>query len=80
METLEIAKKILITNLQVGDHGLQEDTPVAGEFPQFNSLSIAGIIASIEDELGCEVEDEEITVEIFETVGTLATFIESKTG
>ena len=57
---------------------LNPNTEIMGNFPQFNSLSIAGIIAAIEDELGCEIDDEEITAELFATVGTLAEFVESK--
>lgn len=78
MESLELAKQILIANLQLENADLREDTPIAGGFPQFNSLSMAGIVAAIEDELGCDVDDEEISGEIFETVGTLAEFIASK--
>ena len=78
MESVAIAKKVLASNLQLKGDELDEETPIAGEFPQFNSLSIAGIITAIESELDCEVEDEEISAEIFETVATLARFIESK--
>ena len=78
MNHLDLAKQILTTSLQLEDVDLQADTQILGDFPQFNSLSIAGMVASIEEELGCEIDDEEITAELFETVGSLAAFIESK--
>lgn len=78
MNYLDLTKRILTTNLQLGDMPLDADTLIMGDMPQFNSLSIVNLIASIEDELGCTVEDDEITAEIFESVGSLAAFIESK--
>ncbi|MCB1788192.1 MAG: acyl carrier protein [Chromatiaceae bacterium] len=78
MDSLTLAKQILISNLQLTNVELTPDTRIAGDFPQFNSLTIAGIIASIEDETGSTVDDEEISAELFETVGSLAAFIESK--
>jgi acyl carrier protein len=80
MDSLELAKQILITNLQLANVNLKAETEIMGNFPQFNSLSIAGIIAAIEDELGCAVDDDEITGEHFLTVASLAEFIESKSG
>jgi acyl carrier protein len=78
MDSIDLAKQILVSNLQLENVQLTPETEVMGNFPQFNSLSIAGIVAAIEDELGCEIEDEEITAEIFATVGTLAEFIANK--
>ena len=78
MDSLDLAKQILVSNLQLENVDLTPGTQIMGNFPQFNSLSIAGIVAAIEDEVGCTIEDEEITAELFETVGTLADFIASK--
>lgn len=78
MDYLELTKRILVTNLQLGDMPLDADTLIIGDMPQFNSLSIANLIAAIEEELGCAIEDDEISAELFESVGTLASFIESK--
>lgn len=49
-----------------------------GRFPEFNFRTVAGIVSAIEEQTACSVDDKEITGEIFETVGTLADFIESK--
>ena len=78
MDSEELAKQILISNLQLENVELGTDTRIMGDFPEFNSLSIAGIIAAIEDELGCAIDDQEITPELFLTVGSLAAFIDSK--
>lgn len=77
MEALDLAKKVLATNLQLELDELTEDTEILGNYPQFNSLTIVGVIGSIEDELDCVIEDEDITTDIFATVGDLAEFIET---
>ena len=78
MESLDLAKKVIAVNLQLELDELSEDTEILGNFPQFNSLTIVGIIGSIEDELDCVIDDEDITTDIFATVGELAEFIESR--
>ena len=57
---------------------LERDSPLMGRFPEFNFRTVAGIVSAIEEQTACSVDDKEITGEIFETVGTLADFIESK--
>ena len=78
MDYLDLTKRILVTNLQLGDLPLSADTLIMGEMPQFNSLAITNLITAIEEELGCMIEDDEISAEMFESVGSLARFIESK--
>ena len=80
MDALSIAIELLETNLQLGARAqeLKPDTKLMGAFPEFNSLSVVGIVAGIEEMLGIEVSDTEISEEIFESVGTLAGFIDTK--
>ena len=80
MDPTTIAINVVRESLQLGGQadGFDRDTYLLGALPEFNSLSIASIIASIEEQLDCEIADDEITGEIFETVGSLADFIESK--
>ena len=77
MEALDLAKKVIAVNLQLELDQLTADTEIMGNFPQFNSLTIVGVIGSIEDELDCAIDDEDITTDIFATVGDLAEFIEN---
>lgn len=78
MDYLLLTKRLLTSHLQLGDMPLDKHTRIAGDLPQFNSLSLMNLVAAIEDELGCSIENEEISVDTFETVDTLARFIESK--
>lgn len=78
MQALDLARKVIAVNLQLELDQLSADTEILGNFPQFNSLTIVGVIGSIEEELDCVIGDEEINTDIFATVGDLAAFIQSR--
>lgn len=80
MTSLDIAIDLLRTTLQLGARAdqLTAESPLMGAFPEFNSLTVVGIVAGIEEALGCEVGDNEISEDVFQTVGSLASFIQAK--
>lgn len=80
MNALSITIDLLRSTLQLGSRAdqLTADSPLMGAYPEFNSLTVVGIVAGIEEALGCEVGDTEISEDIFQTVGSLADFIQSK--
>lgn len=79
MPKIQLTKEILQPTLQLGDQAenLTRETPLMGHFPQLNSLTVMGIISEIEAQT-CAIDDQEISAEIFDSVGTLATFIHQK--
>lgn len=79
MNSLNLAQNVVRSCLQL-DSGvaLTSDTYLMGNFPEFNSLTITTMILEIEEELDCEISDDEISAEIFESVGSLAGFIQEK--
>lgn len=56
------------------------DTPVLGAIPEMDSMSVVGILASLEEQYGIAVNDDEIDADVFATVGSLTAFVESKLG
>lgn len=79
MTALELSQQMIRQCLQLDESvPLTEDTYLMGGFPEFNSLTITTLIVEIEDNIGCEVSDDEISGEIFETVGSLAEFVQQK--
>jgi len=80
MNSTEIAISIVREALQIGAiaGGFDRDTLLLGAHPEFNSLSIVAIITAIEEQLDCDIDDDEITGEIFETIGSLADFMTGK--
>lgn len=80
MNAFSIAKDLLKSALQLGARAdqLEPDTPLLGNFPEFNSLTVVGLIVGVEEQTGASVADEEISADIFRTVGTFADFIAQK--
>lgn len=80
MDTTELTRDLLRQTLQLNERAdaLEEDSPLLGAIPELNSLTVVALVAAIEEQLGCEIGDGEISGEIFETFGALRAFVESK--
>jgi len=53
-------------------------TPLFGSLPELDSFAVVQLIASLEERFKITISDDEITMETFESVGSLAKFVESK--
>lgn len=82
MNTIEDVKTVLGRTLQLGDKAKQFDatTGLFGNIPEFDSMAVVTVVAALEERFGFVVEDDEITAEIFETVGSLSRFVDGKLG
>jgi acyl carrier protein len=80
MTTFDDVKQILSSTLQLGARGdqLKLNSPLAGAFAEFDSMALVTILTNIEEHFGFEIEDDEINGEIFESVGSLVAFVDSK--
>lgn len=80
MRTTDHVIALLVEVLQLGDRGkgLDELTPLLGALPELDSMAVATVIAALEERFGIIVEDEELSAEIFATVGSLAAFVDQK--
>ncbi len=54
------------------------DSGLIGEISEFDSMAVVTVLTMIEEEFGIEVDDDEVSADIFETVGTLVEFVQSK--
>ena len=79
-EALEFVKDLFRNQLQLGDRadGLTETTSILEAIPEFDSVAAVNIVTAIEEELGVEIDDEDISGDLFETIGTLADFVQRK--
>lgn len=77
-ETIDIIAEVL----QLGDraNSFDENTPLLGSIPEFDSMAVVSVITAIEDNYGFIVEDDEVSADLFETVGNLHNFIVQKSG
>jgi acyl carrier protein len=77
---LDEVKTVLVSTLGIEDRAAAIDasTPLFGGIPELDSLAVLELVTAIEDKFGITIEDEEFGGEIFETLGSLTDFVESK--
>ena len=77
---VEDIREILRETLQLGDRAdkLETSSQLLGVVPEFDSMAVVTVLTLIEEEFGIEVQDDEVSAEIFTTVGSLAEFVASK--
>jgi len=77
---LDQVKTILIDVLglrEVGQH-LDAGSPLLGSLPELDSMAVVNLIGALEEQFGITVDDDEISASTFETLGSLAAFVERK--
>jgi acyl carrier protein len=77
---IEEIRAILRETLQLGDRAdsLTAESPLLGAIPEFDSMAVVTVITTIEDDFDLTIDDDEVSAEVFETVGSLAGFVEQK--
>lgn len=80
MVSVEEIREILGDVLQLGERAGEFDaaTPLLGSVPEFDSMAVVAILTSIEDNFGIIVDDDEVSAELFETLGALTDFVNTK--
>ena len=79
MDINKFAKDLLQQALHLEtEPDFDSSTPLLGSLAELDSIGVVNLITLIEEQLGCVIEDDEITAEVFETFGSLVEFITSK--
>ena len=89
MASLTIASDSLVQDLAavLGDAlslnadvvaGLSRDTRLFGNLPELDSMAVATVLTALEDRFHILIDDDEVSGELFETIGSLADFIAGK--
>lgn len=80
MQHLEEIKNILSDVLGLGErrNSLNEDSVLIGSIPELDSIAVVNLITALEEHFGITVNDDEISARTFETLGSLARFVEQK--
>jgi acyl carrier protein len=76
--TLDGVKAVLVKTLGIQERAdtLEASTPLFGSMPELDSMAVVALAIALEKEFGFEINDEDFTGEVFETIGTLAEFVE----
>src|SRR4051794_13833851 len=82
--TIDIAavKAVVVETLGVEDRADQLDagTPLLGSMPELDSMAVLELMLALEQRFGITIEGEDVSAEVFETLGSLTEFVESKLG
>jgi acyl carrier protein len=80
MQHLQEVTNILSDVLSLGErkNSLKADSVLLGNIPELDSMAVVNVITALEDHFGITVDDDEISAQTFETVGTLTDFVEQK--
>lgn len=75
-------REILRDTLQLGDRAdrLTASSPLLGAVPEFDSMAVVSVLTMVEEEFGITIEDDEVSEDIFATVGSLSDFVAGKVG
>ena len=76
----EDVKAVVVVTLDLEDlaDGLEPETGLHGNLPELNSLTVVKLIVALQKRFGIEIKIDEIGGDIFDTLGQLAAFVESK--
>ncbi|HWI13375.1 MAG TPA: acyl carrier protein [Burkholderiales bacterium] len=80
MDHMTRIKSILRDTLNLGDRAdkFNADTPLLGGIAEFDSMAVVSVVTMIEDEFGIAIDDDDLSADVFATVGTLADFVAQK--
>jgi acyl carrier protein len=77
-DTLDRVKVVIVKSLGIEDraHTLEASTELFGSMPELDSMAVITLAVNLEREFDFEIDDEDFTGDVFETIGTLAEFVE----
>jgi acyl carrier protein len=77
---IDEVREVLRSALQLGARAdrLTADSALLGSIPEFDSMAVVTVLTMMEEEFGISVADDEVSAEVFQTMGSLAEFVERK--
>ncbi len=78
--TFDEVKNILADVLSLGParEALTADTVLLGNLPELDSMAVVNLIGALEEHFGIAIDDDDISASTFDTLGSLAAFVEHK--
>jgi len=79
LEYFDDVAQVIRQTLQLDDDKqLKLDTRLLGAIPEFDSMSVVTVLTTLEEQFGFYVDDDDVSAETFETVGTLLSYVQDK--
>jgi acyl carrier protein len=78
--TFEDVKSVVVAvlGLEGRADSLDASTQLLGSLPELDSMAVVELVAALDTRFGIETGDDEITGDVFETLGSLAAFVDHK--
>jgi acyl carrier protein len=79
VSTLDELKALVAETLGIQDRlgSMNASTRLLGELPELDSMAVVELLTAIETKFGFEIDDTEFIADAFETLGTLASFVDA---
>jgi acyl carrier protein len=80
VSTIDTVKSVLASVLGIEDRvgGMTAQTELFGALPELDSMAVVELIVALEQKFDLKFDDDEVTGEVFETLGSLSAFIDAK--
>ncbi|MCX7193030.1 MAG: acyl carrier protein [Proteobacteria bacterium] len=80
MNILPEVKTLLSGSLQLGTRAdtLTASSQLLGALPELDSMAVVVILTALENHFNFIIDDDEVSAEIFATLGTLTEFVSNK--
>jgi acyl carrier protein len=78
--TIDEVKTVVVETLGVEDRAdtIDAATPLLGSLPELDSMAVLELVMALEERFGITIEGEDVTADVFETLATLAAFVDTK--
>lgn len=79
-DTADAVKAVVVDVLGVEERAdsITAETPLLGSLPELDSMAVLEVVAALEARFGITVDDDEVTADVFETLGSLAALVDAK--
>lgn len=77
--TLDEVKALVAETLGIVDRldSMNASTGLFGSLPELDSMAVIELVTAIQEKFGFEVDHASLTMDTFETIGTLAAFVDA---
>ena len=79
--TFDEVRETVAQTLGIEDRAesLTPQTLLLGNLTELDSLAVVEVVTALEDRFGITIDDGEVSGELFETLGSLTSFVQAKT-
>jgi acyl carrier protein len=77
---VDSVKAAIVETLGIEDRAasISADTRLFGSLPELDSMAVLELVLELENRFGITIEGEDVTADVFETLASLAEFVDGK--